>query len=124
MCMCKCNVAAQWYLECEIRAIASVGWCLSGVCVCVRVSLCLCYCGGLKVWEIHISDTWCVTVCVMRSRVLKPYWITTPLGSEGGSQLSHTETSVWLYMVRLRGGDMGPEAQSKTQKDRRCKVQP
>lgn len=60
----------------------------------------------------EIDSTRCVTVYVMRSRILKPYCITTPLGSRGGSQLSHTETAVWLYIVRLHGGDIGPETQS------------
>lgn len=61
----------------------------------------------------EINSTLCVTACVMRSRTLKPYCITSPLGSRGGSQLSQTETAVWLYMVRFRGGDMGPETQSQ-----------
>lgn len=56
----------------------------------------------------EINSTRCVTVCVMRSWIRNPYFITTPLGSRGGSQLSHTETAVWLYIVRLRGGEVGP----------------
>lgn len=61
----------------------------------------------------EINGTRCVTVSVMRSRIRNPYIITTPLGSRGGSQLSHTETAVWLNIVRLRGGDVGPETQNK-----------
>lgn len=60
----------------------------------------------------EINSTRCVTVCVMRSWILNPYFITTPLGSRGGSQVSHTETAVWLYIVRLPGGVEGPGRQS------------
>lgn len=56
----------------------------------------------------EINSTRCVTVCVMRSWIRNPYFITTPLGSRGGSQFSHTATAVWLYIVRLRGGEVGP----------------
>lgn len=81
---------------------------LAGVeCVCPIVTL-----KELSVCE--INGTWCMTVSVMRSRIRNPYFITTPLGSRGGSQLSHTDTAVWLNIVRLSGGDVGPETQNKT----------
>lgn len=78
------------------------------MCVCVIVSI-------ESLSECEINCTLCVMVCVMRSWILKPYCITTPLGSKGGSQLSHTETAEWLYIVRLRGGDIGAETHSKVQ---------
>lgn len=65
----------------------------------------------------EINSTRCVTVGMVKSWIWNPYFITTPLGSRGGSQLSHTDTAVWLYIVRLRGGEVGSGSQSWTDRE-------